>query len=109
MARLTVLRKPDGCVRGIATGDAFRRLVARTPAKQWAAVFDEATRPYQFALQARAGTDALAAHVRVALAQRGDAVVVSLDGRRAHDSMSRAAFLSKLRRWPRILPFTCLF
>ena len=28
MARLTALRKPDGGVRGIATVDAFRRLVA---------------------------------------------------------------------------------
>ena len=84
-------------MRGIATGDAFRRLVSRTLAKQWATVFDEATRPYQFALQARAGTDALAAHVRVALAQRNDAVLVSLDGRSTYDSMSRAAFLSKLR------------
>ncbi|CAE7948954.1 unnamed protein product, partial [Symbiodinium sp. KB8] len=97
MARMTALRKPDGGVRGIATGDAFRRLVARTLAKQWADVFDNATRPYQFALQARAGTDALAAHVRVAIAQRRDAVLVSLDGRSAYDCMSRLAFLSKLR------------
>ena len=46
-----------------------------TLAKQWAEVFDHATRPYQFALQARAGTDALSAHVRVALARRPDAVL----------------------------------
>ena len=110
MARLTALRKPDGGVRGIATGDAFRRLVSRTLAKQWATVFDEATRPYQFALQARAGTDALAAHVRVALAQRSDAVLVPLDGRSAYDSMSRAAFLSKLREVaPELFPFTRMF
>ncbi|OLP88553.1 hypothetical protein AK812_SmicGene30090 [Symbiodinium microadriaticum] len=36
MARLTALRKPDGGVRGIATGDVFRRLVSRTLAKEWA-------------------------------------------------------------------------
>ena len=29
MARLTALHKPDGGIRGIATGDAFRRFVAR--------------------------------------------------------------------------------
>ena len=29
MARLTALRKPDGAVRGIATGDMFRRLVCQ--------------------------------------------------------------------------------
>ena len=108
--RLTALRKPDGGVRGIATGDAFRRLVSRTLAKEWAATFDRATRPYQFALQARAGTDALATHVRAALALRPDAVLVSLDGRSAYDCMSRAAFLAKLHEVaPELLPFVRLF
>ena len=110
MARLTALSKPDGGVRGIATGDVFRRLVSRTLAKQWAGVFDQATQPYQFALQARAGTDALAAHVRTALSLRRDAVVVSLAGRSAYDSISRASFLTKLREVaPALLPFVRLF
>ena len=90
MARLMALRKPDGGVRGIATGDAFRRLVARTPAKQWATVFDEATRPYQFALQAWAGTDALAAHVRVARSRdRGQAVGPARDRGAGHAGWTR--------------------
>ncbi|CAE7269436.1 unnamed protein product, partial [Symbiodinium pilosum] len=42
-ARLTALSKPDGGVRGIATGDGLRRLVSRTLAKGWAAIFDQAT------------------------------------------------------------------
>ena len=106
MARLAALRKPDGGVRGIATGDVCRRLVA----KEWAQVFDNATRPYQFALQARAGTDALAASVRAALSLRPGSVLVSLDGRSAYDSMSRVAFLSKLREVaPELLPFVRLF
>ena len=109
IARMTALRKPYGGVRGIAAGDAFRRLVAHKLAKQWFDVFDNATRPYQFALQARAGTDALAA-VRVAIAQRRDAVLVSLDGRSAYDCMSRLAFLSKLRDVaPELLPFVRMF
>ena len=108
--RLTALQKADGGVRGIATGDAFRRLVSRTLAKEWAGNFDRATRPYQFALQARAGTDALAAHVRAALALRPDAVLVSLDGRNAYDCMSRAAFLTKLHEVaPELLPFVRVF
>ena len=35
-ARLTALSKPDGGVRGTATGCSLRRLVARTLAKQFA-------------------------------------------------------------------------
>ena len=34
LARLTALLKPNSKVRGIATGDTFRRLVARTLAQQ---------------------------------------------------------------------------
>ena len=110
MARLTALRIADGGVPGIATGDMFRRLVSKALAREWAEKFDHATRPFQFALQARAGTDALAAHVRAALATRRGAVLVSLGGRSAYDSMSRAAFLGKLREVaPELLPFVRLF
>ena len=34
VARLTALLKPNGRVRGIASGDTFRRLVAKTIARQ---------------------------------------------------------------------------
>ena len=95
--RLTALRKPGGGVRGIATGDCFRRLVAHTLAKQRAPEFDAATRPFQYALQARSGTDALATQLRVALERAPDAVVVSLDGRAAYDTMSRESFLTALQ------------
>ena len=64
----------------------------------------------QFALQARAGTDALAASVRAAFSLRPGAVLVPLDSRSAYDSMSRVAFLSKLRGVaPELLPFVRLF
>ncbi|CAE7762547.1 unnamed protein product, partial [Symbiodinium sp. KB8] len=69
-----------------------------------------ATRPFQSMLQARAGTDALAAHVRPAFATRRGAVLVSLDGRSAYDSMLQAAFLNKLREVaPEWIPFVRLF
>ena len=58
MSRLTALQKPGGGVRGIATGDCFRHLVSSAFANGWAGwadTFDEATRPYQFALQAGTG------------------------------------------------------
>ena len=97
MARPTALRKPDCGARGIATDNVFRRLVSRKLTKSWADTFDHATRTFQDALQARAGTDALAAQARSALSPRPGAVLVTLDGRSAYDSMSRVAFLSKLR------------
>ena len=107
LARLTALQKPSGGVRGIATGDTFRRLVART---LYARRFDEATRPYQFALQARAGTDCLAALLRAATELDPAATVVSLDGRCAYDSVSRAAFLDKLAEvTPSLVPFVRAF
>ena len=95
--RLTALQKPAGGVRGIATGDCFRRLVARAVAKQWSPTFDAAARPVQYALQARAGTDALASQFRVALERSPDAVVVSLDGRATYDTISRESFLTALQ------------
>ena len=45
--------------------------------------FDEATRPYQFALQARACTDAFSGMLRAAVDLDSAATVVSLDGRSA--------------------------
>ena len=66
--------------------------------------------PIPIRLATRAGTDALAAHVRAALATRRDAVLVSLDGRGAYDTMSRAAFSAKLREVvPELLPFVRMF
>ena len=46
-ARLTALTKPNGGVRGIATGCTVRRLVARTLAKQFMKVFEVECAPFQ--------------------------------------------------------------
>ena len=107
LSRLTALRKPNGGVRGIATGDVFRRLVSRALARAFSGELDEATRPFQFALQTRAGTDSLAAMLRAAVELDPRATVVSLDGRSAYDTISRATILAKLRDTvPSLLPFT---
>ena len=106
LSRLTALRKPNGGVRGIATGDVLRRLVSRVLARTFADVFDRATRPYQYALSTRTGTDALAAVLRAAVEMDPEAVVVSLEGRSAYDSISRAAIFRKLRDTaPQLVPF----
>ena len=48
-ARLVAVTKPDGGVRGIATGCAFRCLVARTLAKQFVKVFEVECSSFQYA------------------------------------------------------------
>ena len=87
LARLTALQKPGGGVCGIATGDSFRRLTSRALARHYASTFEEATRPYQFALQTRAGTDCLAGFLRAATDRDRQTTVVSLDGRSAYDRL----------------------
>ena len=110
LSRLTALRKPGGGVRGIATGDTFRRLVSRSLARMFADTFDEATRPYQFALQTRAGTDALSGMLRAAVDLDSAATIVSLDGRSAYGTISRTAFLRKLHAVaPALIPFVRLW
>ena len=106
LSRLTAFRKPNGGVRGIATGDVFRRLVSRALARAFSGELDSATRPFQFALQTRAGTDSLAAMLRAAVELDPQATVISLDGRSAYDTISRATIPAKLRGTvPALVPF----
>jgi len=96
-ARLTALQKPGGAgVRGIATGDTLRRLVARTLAQQFGTAISRACAPYQFTLSTRAGTDAAAHLLRAATDLRGDATIVALDGIGAYDHVVRAEFFATL-------------
>ena len=105
-ARLTALSKPNGGVRGIATGEVLRRLTSRVLARQYAEIFDTATRPFQYALRTRAGTDCLAAILRTASELDAPATIVSLDGRAAYDTVSRAAMFHKLLEVaPALVPF----
>ena len=105
LSRLPALRKPGGGVRGIATGDVFRRLVSRVLARAFANVFDEATRPHQFALRTRAGTDSLAAMLRAATELDPDATIVSLDGR---VRMTASAAQPSWANSRRLRPKSCL-
>ena len=92
LGRMTALKKPSSGVRGIIAGYIIRRISTRAVAKTFAAKIMEATNPYQFALQTRAGTDALA-HVLQAITDMDeDAVIVSLDGIGAFDHVRRAGF-----------------
>ena len=88
--------KPDGGVRGIATGGSLRRLVARTLAKQFTKVFETEYAPFQHALSTRAGTDCVGHMLRAATDAEPTATVLSVDGIGASDHVHRAAMLGRL-------------
>ena len=96
LGRMTALKKESGKVRGIVAGSIVRRLACRTVAHQCGDRFLAATAPFQYALQTRAGTEALAHTLRLFTELDEQLVVVSLDGIGAFDHVKRAAFMRKL-------------
>lgn len=111
LGRLVALQKPAGGVRGLVMGDAFRRLVAKTLAQQFAGRFAEVCAPFQYALAARAGTESLARAVRLATELDPRTTVLSIDGVGAYDHISRASMFLGLRdaRVAPLLPFVSQF
>jgi hypothetical protein len=93
---MTAFSKPGNRVRGIVTGCTFRRVVARALARQFAAEFEPATAPFQFALRTRAGTDAMGHLLRATTDADPEAVLLSLDGIGAYDHVHRAEILQRL-------------
>ena len=112
LGRLTALNKPDGGVRGIVVGDIFRRLVAKTMAKQMAKKAEKATAPFQYALSTKAGWECIA-HILQALTDLdANTTVVTIDGVGAYDLISRNAMMEgilKMEDGDRILPFVRCF
>ena len=112
LGRMVAVRKPSGGVRGLVVGDVLRRLVSRTLAQQFAERFDAACQPYQYALSARCGSEALV-HTLQYLTQTSPAMtVLSVDGVGAYDHVSRLAMLQALRDTPdacRVLPYVRLW
>ena len=107
---MTALQKKDGGVRGIATGSSFRRLVAKTLARQFGKAMEATCSPFQFALSTRAGTDCVGHAVRIATDRDPQATVLSIDGIGAYDHVHRSAMLGKLLEVPSLrglLPFVC--
>ena len=101
-----------GGVRGLVMSDAFRRLVARTLAQQYAGAFQAACAPFQYALRTRAGAESLARAVRAVTELDARTTVLSIDGVRAYDHISRASMLSGLQHTPSLtalLPFVAQF
>ncbi len=110
-ARMTALQKSNGKVRGIATGTAFRRLVAGCLARKIAPEVEQACAPYQYAMSTRAGTECIGHLFRAATDMDATATVLSIDGIGAFDHVKRAAMLRKLHELEgarAILPFVRL-
>ena len=111
LGAVTALLKPNGRVRGIVTGDAIRRLVARTLAQMIGEEIMDACAPFQYALSTRSGMDCVG-HVLRAAADMDDTLTVTyIDGVGAFDHIRRQAMLSKLMWLPTacaMLPFVRL-
>ena len=108
LATMTALQKRDGGVRGIATGTSFRRLVAKTLARQFSDAVEAACAPLQFALSTRAGVDCVGHAVRGATELNPNLTVLSIDGVGAFDCVYCASMLEKLVEVPSLqdlLPF----
>ena len=82
----------------------LRRLVCKALARQFADDFLEATAPFQYALQTKAGTEALAHALQFLTDFDPETVVLSLDGVGAFDHVKRAAFFKKLESLENLRP-----
>ena len=82
LGRMTALSKPDGRVRGIVVGDIFRRLVARTIAKQVAEKVEAATASFQHTPTTKAGCECVAHIFQTLTDLDPETTIMSVDGGR---------------------------
>ena len=112
VGRLVALRKPNGRVRALVVGDAFRRLVGRVLARHFASQFQDACMPHQYGLSTRTGTEAVSRLLRAATETCPRATMLSVDAVGAFDHVSRGAMLGALlarRELHSLLPFARQF
>ena len=83
-------------MRGIIAGDIVRRLVARTIAQQSETAVEIATKPFQYALCTRAGSECIAHVLQTLTDVDPSATILSIDGIGAFDLVSREAVLRGL-------------
>ena len=89
VSSLTALTKPNNRVRGISAGDTFRRLVAKTLARQFGAQLQAAVWPMNFGLCNAGGTDAAINFLRYVSEENPQKIIMSIDGVGAFDHVSR--------------------
>ena len=78
--------------------------MARTLAKQFAAVFEDECAPFQYTLSTRAGTDCVGHMFRAATDANLNATIFSVDGIGAYDHVLRASMLGRLATMPGGVP-----
>ena len=109
---MTALQKANGGIRGIVVGDVIRRLVAKTLAKQFMTRFEDATKPFQYALSTRAGCESIAHVVQVMTDRDPNCTVLSIDGVGAFDLVSRTAMMTAVHNMDqgeKLIPFLLQF
>ena len=80
MGRLAALKKSQGWVRGIVVSDVFRRVIARTIAKQCAVAAEKAAVPFQYALRTRAGCECVSHVMQTLTGFDATTTILSQDG-----------------------------
>ena len=112
VARLVVLRKPNGRVRALAVGDVLRRLVGRVLAQHFAPHFQQACMPHQYGLSTRTGAEAVSRLRRAATEACPRVTVLSVDAVGAFDHVARGSILDALhsrRELQPLLPYARQF
>ena len=99
---LTALLKPNQRIRGIASGDSFRRLVSKSLARQYQQELRAAVYPHNVGMCDRSGTDTAIHAIRYLTDRYPDKVVISIDGVGAFDHVSRARMFEHLLSDPKL-------
>ena len=102
---MTALKKRDGSA---ASRDSFRRLVAKTLARQFNGEVEHACSPFQSALSTRVRVDCVGHAVWAGTDADHSATVLSVDGIGSYDHVFQVSMLTKLLEVPRLrklLPF----
>eukprot|EP00973_Karenia_brevis_P029510 4071921-Karenia_brevis.AAC.1 len=96
ISSLTALLKPNTRVRGVASGDACRRLVSKSLSKQFQDVLRSEVAPYNFGLSDWRGMDSAAHFLQYLSDESPNRVILSINGIGAFDHVSRAQIFQQL-------------
>ena len=112
LARLTALLKPNGRIRGISSGDTFRRLISKCITRQKQEVLRALVEPHNFGISFKSGTDSLIHLLQYLLDEDPSLVLLSIDGVGAFDHVCRARIFDELHAHPELhdmIPFVSMW